>query len=339
MHHFGSNNYCWEMSETSKIPLTIVTGFLGSGKTTLLNNILTNTNGFKIAVLVNEFGEIGIDGALIVESDGDVIELSNGCICCNIRGDLITTVDSLLSSGSKFDYLVIETTGVADPAPIAQTFLADVRMESIFELDGVITLIDAFNILSLIDGKLPSELQDVAIKQIAFADRIIINKVSLVDENLLTDIVSRIAALNHNATVEKTDFGIVDFDRFFNIGSFSLQNTLITRPGYLEQEFHDHLSETESISLRYESVINIDQVNIWFRWLLTDPDMAIYRMKGIFCIGEPREKYVFQSVQQLFSSRSLGDWPSDVPVSSMITIIGRSLKKDLIRERFTTALV
>jgi G3E family GTPase len=327
------------MKETpNRIPVTIIAGFLGAGKTTLLNNLLTAHHGKEIAVLVNEFGEIGIDHALIVASDDDVIELSNGCICCSIRGDLVVAIDKLLARDKKFDYLLIETTGLADPAPVAQTFLADERMLSLFQLDSVITVIDAHHILDLLAGKLTPELAELGVKQIAFADKLILNKVSLVPDNTIVEITTRIQGINQIASIIPTDQCSVEMNEIFDLRAFNLDLALESDPHFLENEFHDHLAHTQSTGIQVDGEFEIERLNIWFRWLLTDPDMTIYRMKGVICIGPEPERYVFQCVQQLFSSDSEGMWPTSLPKKSSLTIIGRDLKKELIRERFLTCL-
>ena len=339
MHLSSLNNYSFEMSETSQIPLTIITGFLGSGKTTLLNNILTNTSGFKIAVLVNEFGEIGIDSELIVATDDDMIELSNGCICCSIRGDLISAIDTLMERNKSFDYLVIETTGLADPAPVAQTFLADPRMLGLFRLDGVITVVDSHHIIDLLSGSLSSELSELAVKQIAFADRIVFNKISLAPSADSAQITERIKGLNQSAKIYYADYGKVDVSDVLNINAFDLDQVLESQPEFLELEFHDDLAHTQSVGFRVEGNFELERLNIWLRWLLTDPNMTIYRMKGVVCVGTESEKYIFQCVQQLFSSRSEGLWPADIQKCSVVTVIGRNLLPDLIQERFNFARI
>ena len=326
------------MKETpNRIPVTIIAGFLGAGKTTLLNNLLTAPHGKEVAVLVNEFGEIGIDHALIVASDDDVIELSNGCICCSIRGDLVVAIDKLLARDKKFDYLLIETTGLADPAPVAQTFLADERMLSLFQLDSVVTVIDAHHVLDLLAGKLSPELAELGVKQIAFADKLILNKVSMVPKETIVDVTDRIRGINQVASIIPTDQCAIEMNEIFDLHAFDLEQTLKSDPEFLDHEFHDHLDHTQSMGIQVEGLFDIDALNIWLRWLLTDQDMTIYRMKGVICVGPEPEKYVFQCVQQLFSSDSEGIWPASLPKKSSLTIIGRDLKKELIRERFLTS--
>jgi len=324
---------------SSRVPVTIIAGFLGAGKTTLLNNLLTAPHGKEVAVLVNEFGEIGIDHALIVASDDDVIELSNGCICCSIRGDLVVAIDKLLARDKKFDYLLIETTGLADPAPVAQTFLADERMLSLFQLDSVVTVIDAHHVLDLLAGKLSTDLAELGVKQIAFADKLILNKVSLVPQDALGDVTDRIRGINKIASIIPTDQCAVEMSEIFDLRAFDLDLALKSDPNFLENEFHDHLAHTQSIGIQVDGEFEIERLNIWLRWLLTDSDMTIYRMKGVICIGDEPEKYIFQCVQQLFSSRSEGQWSVGTPHTSSITIIGRDLKSEVIRERFTSCLM
>lgn len=322
----------------NQIPVTIITGFLGAGKTTLLNRILSADHGKKIAILVNEFGEIGIDHSLIVSATDDLIELSNGCICCSIRGDLVAAIDTLLGRNDSFDYLVIETTGLADPAPVAQTFLADERMLSLFRLDGVLTVVDAPHILQLLAGDLSDETAEVAVKQIAFADRIILNKVSLVSDDAVQVISDRISQLNPSAIIIPADHSVVPIETIINVQGFDLVGVTSADPQFLSRQFHDHLSHTQSVGISVAGSVELDYLNIWFRWLLTDPSMHIYRMKGILCVGEEQERYVFQGVQKLFSSRSEGTWPSNIGKVNLVTIIGRDLNQQLIHDRFLTCV-
>ena len=211
-------------------------------------------------------------------------------------------------------------------------------MLSLFQLDSVVTVIDAHHVLDLLAGKLTPELAELGVKQIAFADKLILNKVSMVPKETIVDVTDRIRGINQVASIIPTDQCAIEMNEIFDLGAFDLDVALKSDPNFLENEFHDHLSHTQSIGIQAVGLFDIDALNIWLRWLLTDPDMTIYRMKGVICVGPEPERYVFQCVQQLFSSDSEGMWPADLPKKSSLTIIGRDLKKELIRERFLTSL-
>ena len=218
-------------SNDSRIPVTVLTGFLGSGKTTLLNRILTAEHGKRIAVIENEFGEIGIDQALVVRSDEEIFEMNNGCICCTVRGDLIRILSNLMKRRNKFDYILIETTGLADPGPVAQTFSMDDELKSQLRLDGVVTLVDAKHVIQHIDDS--DEVQ----KQIAFADVILLNKVDLVSDTDLETLEGRVRRMNAHATIHRTCQGEIPLDQVLHVGGFNLERALEIDPKFLEPEY------------------------------------------------------------------------------------------------------
>lgn len=220
------------MSTTNgKVPVTILTGFLGSGKTTLLNRILTENHGKRIAVIENEFGEIGIDDALVIKSDEEVFEMNNGCICCTVRGDLIRILGNLMRRKDKFDYILVETTGLADPAPVAQTFFVDDEVQEQLELDGIVTVIDSKHVSMHIDTS--SECKE----QIAFADVILLNKIDLVSESELSRLEERIRSMNAMAKIYRTQDASIEMDKILSVSGFDLNKALATKPTFLEPEY------------------------------------------------------------------------------------------------------
>ena len=219
------------MNNLNKVPVTILTGFLGSGKTTLLNRILTEEHGRRIAVIENEFGEVGIDQGLVINADEEVFEMSNGCICCTVRGDLIRVLGNLMKRRDKFDYVLVETTGLADPGPVAQTFFMDDEIQNEFTLDGIVTLVDAAHI----DQQLGRS--DESTEQVAFADVLVLNKTDLVNDESVNKLESRLRGMNSMARILRSENANVPVDTVLNLGAFDLDQVLQNRPTFLEPEY------------------------------------------------------------------------------------------------------
>lgn len=236
---------------SQRIPVTVLTGFLGSGKTTLLNRILTENHGKRIAVIENEFGEIGIDNDLVVNADEEIFEMNNGCICCTVRGDLIRILGNFMKRRDKFDYILIETTGLADPAPVAQTFFVDDEMKDMLRLDGIVTLVDAKHVWLHLDES--KECQE----QIAFADVILLNKTDLVSSSELEKLEKKIRSMNAMAKIVHTENAKVDMNEVLDVGGFDLERALQTRPAFLEPEYPFEWSGVYALEIGdYDLILN-----------------------------------------------------------------------------------
>ncbi len=235
------------MNTQQKVPVSILTGFLGSGKTTLLNRILSEEHGKRIAVVENEFGEVGIDQALVINADEEIFEMSNGCICCTVRGDLIRVLGNLMKRRDKFDYVLVETTGLADPGPVAQTFFMDDEIRAEYALDGIVTLVDAAHIEQQLGRS------DESTEQIAFADVLVLNKTDLVDDDALDRLEARLREMNRMARVIRSEWADVSVDRVLNLAAFDLDEVLERRPTFLEPEYPFEWTGVYSLDVgRYE---------------------------------------------------------------------------------------
>ncbi len=316
---------------TATIPVTVLTGYLGSGKTTLLNRILTHEHGKKVAVIVNEFGEVGIDNQLVIDADEEIFEMNNGCICCTVRGDLIRIIANLMKRRDKFDHLVIETTGLADPAPVIQTFFVDEDMKDQINLDAVVTMVDAKHIHQHWDAE---EAQE----QIAFADVILLNKTDLVSEADLAALEQRITGMNAMAKVYRTQDAAVDMDSVLGVNAFDLTRALEIDPDFLGEDAHEHDETVGSVALVEAGEIDGQKLNGWLSNLLQTQGPNIFRMKGILNIQGEDQRFVFQGVHMLFDGRPDRQWKPDETRKNELVFIGRNLNAAQLREDFRACL-
>jgi G3E family GTPase len=346
--------------QAEKIPVTVLTGYLGAGKTTLLNRILSEPHGKKFAVIVNEFGEIGIDNDLVVNADEEVFEMNNGCICCTVRGDLVRIIDGLMRRKGKFDAIIVETTGLADPAPVAQTFFMDEQVGAKTKLDAVVTVADA--------KWLAERLKDApeAKNQIAFADVILINKTDLVSPDELSELEARIRGLNPYATLHRTQRAQVDIDAVLGRNAFDLDRILSIEPSFLEADDHHrghddhhhdhdhadghhhhhhhgglkhyHDEEMQSISLKTDKPLNPDKFFPWIQDLVATEGKDILRCKGILSFKDDPERFVFQGVHMILDGDHQRAWKADEKRESRIVFIGRNLPDEKIRQGFEACL-
>ena len=336
------------MSEAfNPIPVTVLTGYLGSGKTTLLNRILSGDHGKRYAVIVNEFGEIGIDNDLIVESDEEIYEMNNGCVCCTVRGDLIRVVEGLMRRPDRFDAIVVETTGLADPAPVAQTFFMDDDVRQKTRLDAVVALVDAKHLpLRLKDSR---EAED----QIAFADVVLLNKTDLVGEDELRQREQSIRAINPSARIHRTERAGIGLEDVLDRGAFDLQRALDNDPHFLDHDHPDHVcspdcdhdhhhhhapadihdATIQSVSLKAGPL----KPDLFFPWIQKTTQIDgpnILRLKGIIAFDEDDERYIVQGIHMLVEGDHQRAWKPDEKRESRIVFIGRDLDRDKLKRTF-----
>jgi G3E family GTPase len=321
---------------SSQVPVTVLTGYLGAGKTTLLNRILTEQHGKRYAVIVNEFGEIGIDNDLVVDTDEEVFEMNNGCICCTVRGDLIRILGGLMKRKEKFDAILVETTGLADPSPVVQTFLVDEDVKSRTRLDSVTTVIDAKHILQrLKDSKEAHE-------QVAFADQLILNKTDLVTAEELARVEKAIRRLNPIAPIHHTQRCAIELDKVLDRGAFDLSRALELEPHLLAQDDHDHDHEhqidIQSVSLSTNQPLDANRVTSWLQGLLQQKGQDLLRMKGILDIRGRDERLVCQAVHMVMEGDFQRPWKEGEKRFSRIVFIGRNLDETELQGGFAACV-
>ncbi|MBZ9881776.1 GTP-binding protein [Mesorhizobium sp. CA10] len=332
----------------TQIPVTVLTGYLGAGKTTLLNRILSESHGKRYAVIVNEFGEIGIDNDLIVESDEEIYEMNNGCVCCTVRGDLIRVVEGLMKRPGRFDAIVVETTGLADPVPVAQTFFMDDDVRTKTKLDAVVALVDAKHLpLRLKDSK---EAED----QIAFADVVVLNKTDLVTPDELEKVEATIRAINPAAKIHRTQRSGVALDEVLDRGAFDLSRALENDPHFLDahdhdhdhhhdhdghdHHHHDHASDIHDVTVKSVSLRGGEMdPKKFFPWIEKVTQMEgpnILRLKGIIALKGDEDRYVLQGVHMILEGDHQRAWKDGEKHESRLVFIGRDLDAERLRKSF-----
>jgi G3E family GTPase len=340
---------------TDRIPVTVLTGYLGAGKTTLLNRILSEDHGRKYAVIVNEFGEVGIDNDLILNTDEELFEMNNGCICCTVRGDLIKTMHGLLAKRGNFDAIVVETTGLADPGPVAQTFFVDSFLQERTALDSVTTVVDAKHILlRLADSREAAE-------QIAFADQIVLNKTELVTDPELREIEARLRKLNPLAPIHRAQRSNVPLDKVLGRGGFDIERIVSLEPEFLDpphgeaghvhdedcghnhhdhHDHHDHEHDAgiSSISLTSDKPMDGSKVSDWLAYVVQSQGPDILRAKGIIDVQGESRRLVFQAVHMLLEGDLQRPWKAGEPRTSRLVFIGRNLDRNALQIGFESCV-
>ncbi|WP_045462239.1 CobW family GTP-binding protein [Caballeronia cordobensis] len=332
-----------------KIPVTVLTGFLGAGKTTLLNYILREKHGHKIAVIENEFGEVGIDGGLVLESTEEIYEMTNGCVCCvgAVREDLVRIVRMLVERPERLDHIIVETSGLADPYPVAQTFFIDDPIAQRVTLDAVVTMVDAKHIAAHLDDLVLDGRDNQAVDQIVCADRIVINKVDLVTSAEIASLKERLRGLNATAEIVESSYAQIDLRRILGVGANEFAQQLVEVE---EHHHHDHEHEHDhdhddhhhdesvsSVGIEGDADIDLDALQTWLAELRAADATKLFRMKGIFAVKGQPYRYVLQGVHDIIELKAAQAWGSE-PRSSRMVFIGRELDRAALNERFHACL-
>jgi len=324
-------------ADDKMVPVTILTGFLGSGKTTLLNRILKEDHGHRIAVIENEFGEVGVDNEIIETGDEQIVEMNNGCICCTVRGDLIRILGDLKSKRDtgalKFDRVVIETTGMADPGPVAQTFFTDEEIGNYYLLDSILTVIDAKHAPQQLD-----EFRE-AQEQVGFADRILLSKTDLTGEDEVKTLIDRLKRMNPRAPIKKVHFGETPLDEVLDIRGFNLNAILELDPEFLADSHHDHHDQVESFVFRSEKPFDGEKLEQFLSGMIQVYGPDLLRYKGVLWMkGNPR-RVVFQGVHMMMGGDLAKPWTKGEKKGSVMIFIGKKLPRDLFLAGMEQCLV
>lgn len=355
--------------EIERVPVTVLTGFLGAGKTTLLNYILREKHGRKIAVIENEFGEIGIDGGLVLESTEEIYEMTNGCICCvgAVREDLVRIVRTLLDRPERLDHIIVETSGLADPYPVAQTFFIDDPIAQQVTLDAVVTMVDAKHVGQHLDDIVLDGRDNQAVDQLVCADRVVINKVDLVTPAEIGALMHRVRGLNATAEIVTSSYARVDLDRILGVGASEFSQQLVESDASFQRaedahghehehhgtsedahqhadhdhhahheadhDDHEHDDSVSSVGIEVEADMDLGALQTWLAELRAADQTALFRMKGILAVQGQSYRYVLQGVHDVIELRAAQAWGSE-PRTSRIVFIGRDLDRAALTDRF-----